>query len=228
MLVRLRNRLGTSRAWEMGPGGVGLEGADDPTVSGEEIMPNVTDLAQTLLRLETEVGRAECVLAARLAERDRVASSLREAEAAAGRGCGAQGARTGPPCWRVQALCAASLSTTTEALGVVLESRIVDVESVVQLGAASPVLLWAALDRTACADRDEQRLYQWARERGFNLARNARKAREASAVEYARGGVAAQHDAPQGHKGLAHDIRPESRQQDGIQRDALSLQVEGG
>ena len=97
-----------------------------------------------------------------------------------------------------------------------------------QLGAASRVLLWAALDRTACANRDEQRLYQWAKERGFNLARDARKAREASAVEYARGGLAAQHDARQGHQGLAHDTRRESRQQDGIQRDALSLQVGGG
>ena len=79
---------------------------------------------------------------------------------------------------RALALRTASPSAATGAVSDVLENRIPDVESVVQLGAAAWVLLQAALARTACADRDEQRLYQWARQRGCNLARDAREARK--------------------------------------------------
>ena len=147
----------------MGLGGGGLEDAEVPAESSEEIIPNIRDLAWRLFRLHMEVERAEGVLVECLAECDRMAEAFGETGAAVKKSRGAEGARTGRLRWRVQALCTASPSAATGAVSHVLENHIAVVESVVHLGAASWVLLRAALAWTACADRDEQRLYQSAR-----------------------------------------------------------------
>ena len=81
----------------MGPGGVGLGDAEVPAESGEEIIPNIRDLAWRLLRLHMEVGRAERMLVACLAECDRMAAALGQMGAAVGQSRGAEGARTGCP-----------------------------------------------------------------------------------------------------------------------------------